>query len=128
MMIDIDYFKEVNDKYGHVVGDQVIQSVSYIISNNLRAEDMIARYGGEEFIAVIYDINQESIMYLAERLKMAVAEYNFIVHGTDKVFKRTISIGLTQYHANEQLSELLTRADKALYDAKHSGRDKVVIV
>lgn len=127
MMMDIDYFKEVNDKYGHIAGDQVIRSVSYIISRGLRAEDTLARYGGEEFIAIVYDISLESVTSLAERLKNSIAEYNFVMQDTDTILKRTISIGITNYSPGEDVSEFLDRADKALYEAKHCGRDKVVV-
>ena len=128
MMIDVDYFKEVNDTYGHVFGDHVIKVVSSIIVENVRAEDTIARYGGEEFATIIYDISEESVLNIADRVKVAVAEHAFALPDTDAILAKTISIGLTQYHKNEDSSEFLTRADKALYRAKHGGRNQVVVI
>ena len=128
MMIDVDYFKDVNDSYGHAAGDQLIKDVSNLISMNMRAEDTIARYGGEEFVVIIYDILELEVIKIAERLKHAVEEYAFKVPGSSEVITKTISIGLTRYHVGEIISEFLSRSDKALYKAKHGGRNKVVVL
>jgi len=128
MMIDLDYFKDVNDTYGHMVGDQVIKIVSSIIVSNLRVEDTIARYGGEEFVVIVYDISEAQILKIADRLKQAVAEYSFELPDTDKILKKTISIGLTEYHASESSLEFLARSDQALYRAKNAGRNQVIYV
>ena len=128
MMIDLDHFKDVNDKYGHLVGDQVIKVVSSIIASNVRVEDTIARYGGEEFVVIIYDISEDHILNIADRLKSAVAEYPFKLPDTEKTLTQTISMGLTEYHIGEPCLSFLERADKALYKAKHAGRNQVVVI
>ena len=125
MMIDVDYFKAANDECGHSVGDQVLMDISSIIMDNLRAEDTVARYGGDEFVAIIYDTSKENVTNIGERLKKAVEEYEFTFPDLGKVLKKTISIGLSSYHAGENVTEFLSRADKALYEAKHSGRNKM---
>ena len=128
MMIDVDYFKDVNDKYGHLVGDQVIKVVSSIIVSNMRAEDTIARYGGEEFVVIIYDISEEDVLNIADRLKNAVAEYPFALPNTDKTLTKTVSVGLTKYQQGEDVLEFLDRSDKAMYAAKNAGRNQVVVM
>ena len=128
MMIDLDHFKDVNDKYGHLVGDQVIKVVSSIIASNVRVEDTIARYGGEEFVVIIYDISEDHILNIADRLKSAVAEYPFKLPDTENTLTQTISMGLTEYHIGEPCLSFLERADKALYKAKHAGRNQVVVI
>lgn len=128
MMIDVDYFKDVNDKYGHIFGDHVIKVISSLISSNVRVEDTIARYGGEEFVVIVYDITENDILKIADRLKCVVAEYLFEIPGTKEILTKTISIGLTEYHAGESFLSFLERSDKALYQAKHSGRNQVVVI
>jgi len=128
MMIDVDYFKDVNDKYGHAAGDQIIRDVSSVISANTRAEDTVARYGGEEFVVILYDILEVDVLNVAERLKIAVGEHDFVVPDSAEVITKTISIGLTQYHSGEEVSGFLARSDKALYKAKHGGRNQVVVI
>ena len=128
MMIDLDYFKDVNDTYGHMVGDHVIKVVSSIIVSNIRVEDTIARYGGEEFVVIVYDISEAQILNIADRLKIAVAEYPFELPDTEKTLTKTISIGLTEYHSGEPYLSFLARSDQALYQAKHAGRNQVVVI
>lgn len=125
MMIDVDYFKKVNDECGHVAGDRVLKDISTIIVDNLRAEDTVARYGGEEFVAIIYDISEENIANIAQRLKGAVEEYDFMLPDSGQILKKTISIGLSSYHVGEKPADFLSRADEALYKAKHDGRNKI---
>lgn len=126
MMMDIDYFKKVNDTYGHPMGDQVLKEVAKIISGNIRAGvDLMARYGGEEFVCMLADTDQAKASETAERIRLSVAEK---VHESGGVkFQVTLSIGGAMYPADSRHGrEVLEKADKALYHAKESGRNRLV--
>lgn len=125
-MIDIDYFKKVNDKYGHDIGDVVLKQLSNNLKCQLRATDCIARYGGEEIIVMLIDSMPESAIEIAERMRHTVSEMTFKADG--EVFKITISIGLASMEETvEELEVLIKQADIALYSAKTQGRNRVVV-
>lgn len=121
--IDIDYFKKVNDTYGHIVGDHVLQTVSARLLHNLRSIDIVARYGGEEFVVILPDCTKENAIEAIERIRETVAAQPVCVN--DLEIPITFSAGLAA--SNEFTAEqLLKRADDALYEAKQSGRNKVI--
>lgn len=125
-MIDIDYFKQVNDTYGHSAGDYVLKEVAYLISQTFRKTDMVFRYGGEEFAVIITETPLSKAVVPLERLRKTVEENNFTYNG--QKIDITISIGASE--VNEQTNtvhQLFELADKALYKAKESGRNRVVI-
>lgn len=126
MMIDIDYFKDINDVYGHLAGDQTIKDVANIISSNIRVEDTVARYGGEEFAVIIYDISEDNVNNIAMRLCDAVEKHSFVVPDSDNILSKTISIGLAKYSESYSLKQFISKADTALYEAKNGGRNKLV--
>ncbi len=119
--MDIDFFKNINDTYGHDIGDAVLKKLAFIIQEVLRVSDYSFRWGGEEFLIVCPNTTINDVKILAERLRESVAQNNFSI-GT----KVTVSIGITQYHDNELVDEMIKRADEALYQAKESGRNRVV--
>jgi diguanylate cyclase (GGDEF)-like protein len=121
LMLDIDFFKKINDTHGHLVGDQILNALCKRISALLRVSDEITRWGGEEFAVILPTASSKSALALAERMRADVAQNPF---GDIKV---TISIGAAEYHRGESLEELLHRADQALYAAKQGGRNKVVL-
>ncbi|MGX5174628.1 GGDEF domain-containing protein [Aliikangiella sp. IMCC44653] len=121
-LLDLDYFKMVNDRYGHKAGDDVLVEVVEIINNRIRVTDALYRFGGEEFIIVPLPIEITQAINLAEELRQLVANTNF-----KNRIKLTISIGLAQYNPRESASDWLSRADKALYQAKETGRNKCCI-
>lgn len=123
-MIDLDHFKEVNDHYGHVVGDQVLRKLVRFIQGSVRAPDKLGRYGGEEFILLMPNTTLENGTELIDRLRREVAERDWsqIAPG----LKIHVSAGVADIRNNDSLLELLTRADSALYLAKQSGRNRVV--
>lgn len=124
LMIDIDYFKQVNDTYGHAVGDQVLVMVTRHCSQLLRPTDMMARIGGEEFAVVLSETNLEQACALAERLRVETAQQQVLFEGRN-VFV-TISIGVAQLRADDSTFDaVLRRADDALYQAKREGRNRV---
>jgi diguanylate cyclase (GGDEF)-like protein len=120
ILIDIDYFKAVNDQHGHVVGDLVLQEIASIVCSTIRDMDVAARWGGEEFIVLCPDSNLDDAIKLAGRLKDAVGQFEFNTIG-----HLTCSFGVAQHHAKESFVEWFERADKALYKAKNTGRNTI---
>lgn len=132
MMIDVDYFKKVNDTYGHAAGDCVLKSVSEIIKNEIRDYDIACRYGGEEFFIILPQTNLKEASLVAQRLrkvieesKMNVREAN--IHGI-RYLKITVSIGVCAFDSSMTPETFAQCADKALYEAKESGRNRVIVV
>lgn len=132
IMLDIDYFKKVNDTWGHSAGDCVLKSVSKIIVQELREYDIASRYGGEEFCILLPDTKIREAVFVAQRLRKAV-ESSDVSISEDQVFgadtlKVTISIGVSEFDEGMDMPEKLHQcADIALYEAKHRGRNRVVV-
>jgi two-component system cell cycle response regulator len=127
LIMDIDYFKQVNDTHGHDVGDEVLREFAQRISANVRGIDLACRYGGEEFVVVMPDTDMTFAHMVAERLRQAVADAPFRIGVEPGRLPVTISIGVTTSEGpNDTAEALLKRADKALYRAKRDGRNRVV--
>ena len=123
VMFDIDYFKNVNDKYGHQAGDMVLRNISKILRDTIRNTDLAGRYGGEEFGVILINTPIESAYYFTERLRKAV-EKSVTTHNNCDI-KVTISLGVTDFHEMQNSYEMLIReADEALYYAKGQGRNQ----
>ena len=125
MMLDLDYFKKINDQYGHPVGDVVLKEVSKVINNSIRDSDVAARYGGEEFTVVLTETELKGAAMVAERIRKAVENLKIAASGLN--FDVTISIGVTCYRPltdKKDKSEIISEADKALYKSKTEGRNK----
>lgn len=130
LMIDIDYFKQYNDIYGHVKGDYALKSVARILRNGAsRPLDFVARYGGEEFVVLLLDATPDEGQRVAEKLRLSVENANIAHDGSDKN-QLTISVGVSHVNAshkeNTQVTDFIQDADQCLYLAKHDGRNKVV--
>lgn len=124
MMLDVDHFKPINDRFGHAVGDAVLQAIVRRALDSLRASDQIGRLGGEEFAALLPETNLAAAAIVADRLRQHLAERPLIVSG--KAVPCTISIGVAEMREGDvSIDELLHRADEALYKAKESGRNRV---
>lgn len=124
-MVDIDHFKQVNDTYGHLAGDQVLREVAGTLKAELRQCDVVLRYGGEEFMIIMPDTNKEQALHPLERLGKKLA--NVEIPLKESKVKVSVSIGVTStYSGGEDLMETINRADRALYDAKRNGRNQVV--
>ena len=123
MMLDIDFFKKVNDTYGHLAGDYVLKEVANIIKSTIRSSDVCGRFGGEEFIVILPDTKLNGAMKLAERIRNNIQNHKFIFQNQE--IPVTISIGITSASKNDSLFSLIERADNALYEAKENGRDQV---
>ena len=120
IMLDIDFFKKINDDFGHDVGDEVLKEYTSFISNKLRETDSFCRIGGEEFVIILPYVDAENAYEIANKFKMEIKEY-------EKIVPITMSFGVTEYIRGEDVEFIFKRVDSALYEAKNSGRDKVVL-
>ncbi len=123
--IDLDFFKLVNDTYGHLVGDDVLLSVTKKVSRAVREYDHVGRCGGEEFLVVLPNCTVEAALEVAERVRQHVADEPIVIATTQ--LRITVSIGLSQWHSDQELPDLLRQADLALYRAKQNGRNRVEV-
>jgi diguanylate cyclase (GGDEF)-like protein len=119
LLLDVDHFKKINDTKGHLEGDRILKGLADVLKSKMRPSDLLARWGGEEFVVVLPDTKLDSAKDFAERLRTHV-EQNTIV-GVNV----SVSIGITQLTATDNIDALLSRADKALYQAKSNGRNRI---
>ena len=125
LLLDVDHFKSINDRYGHTVGDLCLKEIIKRVRPILRESDFLARFGGEEFVALLPETERKGGMEVAEKLRESIEQTEFI-HRTEAVAV-TISIGVTQAGADDPDPEVLfDRVDQALYKAKRRGRNRVV--
>lgn len=121
LLFDLDLFKQINDQYGHAIGDQVLVEVVALVSKHTRVLDSLFRYGGEEFIIVPLKLKLTDAVVVAEKLRCLVEQHMFI-----NEISLTISVGVAEYVAGESAESWISRADTALYRAKNSGRNQVI--
>lgn len=127
LMIDIDHFKQLNDTFGHHVGDQVLREIAAILMRDLREVDTVARYGGEEFVMILPETTEAGAVYVAQRLRRAVEQAQFLSDSPQAVQHLTISIGIAVFDRDAHFKrDLIEFADAALYAAKHAGRNRVI--
>lgn len=124
VMADIDWFKQVNDALGHLAGDEVLKYVTQRIQATLRPVDVLGRYGGEEFLIILPETDLPTAAIIAERIRAHVAECP--IHTQHQDVTVTISLGVSEYHGELELSTLIEHADTAMYEAKKVGRNRVV--
>jgi diguanylate cyclase (GGDEF)-like protein len=124
-MIDVDHFKQVNDRHGHAIGDEVLRAVGTLLGARLRDGDCLARIGGEEFVIVLRQCDVSRGRRVAESVRHNVAASQIRTAAGEVPV--TVSLGIAQWAAGESFEGVIDRADRALYDAKHSGRDRVEI-
>ncbi len=122
-MLDIDLFKNVNDRHGHLAGDAVLRAVATMIDKTLRNTEFCGRYGGDEFLIVLTQTDIKGALIFAERVRINIENAPFPGLGPD--FKVTVSIGLSEYQIGEEVDKIISRADEALYLAKKGGRNRV---
>jgi diguanylate cyclase (GGDEF)-like protein/PAS domain S-box-containing protein len=126
-MLDIDHFKAVNDDLGHAAGDTVLCGVARIVADTVRGSDVVARIGGEEFALLFPETTLRAARATAERIRRAVRGQSFTSQGLPADRAITLSVGLAQQRSGETLGDVMQRADEALYTAKATGRDRVVV-
>ena len=128
LMVDIDHFKQLNDRYGHHIGDQVLRDVAATLMKDMREIDTVARYGGEEFVLILPESNENGALQVAQRVRRAVEQARFFAGAPNAPEKLTISIGIAVFGEDARSKgDVVTAADAALYEAKHSGRNSVVL-
>ena len=125
-MLDVDHFKQINDGYGHEAGDLVLQQLAILFGNHSRGGDYVFRLGGEEFLVVLVDINANSALGVAEKLRRQIEQERFQLPG-NQTLQLSVSIGLALHDGHPDYQHTLRRADEALYAAKHGGRNRVVV-
>lgn len=123
IMYDIDYFKHVNDRFGHDIGDTVLQTITEVVKRHIRIVDVVARWGGEEFMLLMPQSDLAAAKSAAEKLRQTIADHTF-----DKVNKITVSFGVAEFTLHDDFNSLLKRVDDALYLAKERGRNRVEIL
>jgi diguanylate cyclase (GGDEF)-like protein len=123
MLLDLDHFKQLNDTHGHLAGDHVLRGFAQSLQSNLRQSDIICRWGGEEFILLLKDTGSSTARQLGEKIRQQTEEQVFPFNGVN--LRVTTSIGITELHGDDSLDRLIARADRALYRAKQSGRNRV---
>lgn len=125
-MIDIDHFKKINDEYGHLIGDDVLVSVGNLIELTVGDLGHISRWGGEEFLVIFSQAEYNDVEQCLQKLVQVIRDERFS-NGDAYTIHTTISVGVSHYQPEDSIDSLITRADNALYKAKNSGRDRVVI-
>lgn len=125
MMIDSDNFKTINDEYGHIAGDKVLYFLAQSMKSMIRSGDRVYRYGGEEFVIVLNRCEKEQAFAIADKIRSKIEHSHLIYSG--KTIHVTVSIGATIHHAGDHYDSLMTRADEALYRAKHEGKNRAII-
>ena len=127
IMLDIDYFKQINDNYGHFMGDFILQEVSKVFKSQIRDEDTLFRIGGEEFTIILPHTNMDKSILIADKIRVMIE--NKVFRSSGKEISITVSLGVsTLKKSDKQFEDILLRADKSLYDAKNNGRNKVSYV
>lgn len=124
IMLDVDNFKNINDEYGHDVGDLVLKKLAQVIEENVRSSDIAARFGGEEFVIALPKTSGEEALLVAERIRQGFKRARININGLE--VSTTLSAGVSTFTGSEDIDTLIKEADKALYQAKRTGRDKVV--
>ena len=123
LMFDIDFFKRINDHYGHLAGDFVLRDLAQVVQSRIRRDEVFARYGGEEFFIVLPETSLEGAAALAETLRSKVAEHKYVFQG--EAIAVTVSIGCAVVKEEDTAQDLIQRADEKMYEAKRGGRNKV---
>jgi len=127
LFLDIDHFHDINTRYGHDGGDAALRLIAQTIKSRLRGIDVVGRYGGEEIVVGLVGADRTDSQNIAEQLRETVAATDIVALSTGKTFRLTVSIGVAVLEAGLSLDQLLKNADKALYKAKHTGRNRVVM-
>lgn len=128
LMVDIDHFKKINDRYGHLLGDKVLRLVATTLRQSIKGRDTAARYGGEEFSVLLPDTPLQGAKTLAEQIRIAIATGRILrMDNRQPIGQITVSIGLSTHHPGETPAQLLHRADEALYQSKNAGRNRVTV-
>ena len=127
LMLDIDHFKKFNDAYGHLQGDLIIKEIAHVLRSSVRSIDFTARYGGEEFAIILPEVNVQGAAVVAERIRQSIEKHAFA--GEEGPLHVTVSIGVAEFKAERMrtASQFIAEADKALYQSKDQGRNRITV-
>jgi diguanylate cyclase len=126
LLLDIDHFKTFNDLHGHIMGDKLLRLVSQLLTRQIKGRDTAARYGGEEFAVILMQADLPAALKVAEQIRAMLSKAPLLNRATAQTLGIiTCSIGVAEYRPGEQLTDLIDRADRALYEAKRTGRNRV---
>ncbi|MEE4379379.1 MAG: GGDEF domain-containing protein [Candidatus Competibacteraceae bacterium] len=125
IIIDVDHFKRFNDQYGHLAGDKVLRRVAHSLRECVRPRDIVIRFGGEEFVVLLPDTILETAVFIAERIGKRIRHTQMNFDSASEPVSITVSSGVARMLPSDSLNDIVTRADSALYEAKHNGRDQV---
>jgi diguanylate cyclase len=125
ILIDIDHFKQINDEHGHLIGDETLRFIAEMLMNTIRSNDFVFRYGGEEFLIILTERGQDEAVACAERIRTTVKQ-SVVTTSTGSKLRLTISAGVTTFKGETKINTLITQADRALYEAKIAGRNRIV--
>ncbi|UCF31724.1 MAG: sensor domain-containing diguanylate cyclase [bacterium] len=125
LFMDLDHFKDINDKYGHDVGDRVLQTTAATLKGAVRPHDLLCRWGGEEFVAAVTTVDRRILTVIAQRFRSLIEQSSVMV--ADKTVRFTISIGATLAHSDESMADVVRRSDELMYQSKEAGRNRVTI-
>ena len=126
LIVDVDYFKRYNDTNGHIAGNMALKRIAELLLAESRNKDVVVRFGGEEFCILLFDIEKIGALGVAERMRFKIEKENFIKESKEASGQLTISIGISIFNGENNLEELVDKADKALYEAKNSGRNRII--
>ena len=122
MLLDLDHFKKINDTYGHLIGDEILKNIAKILKESIRNVDHLGRFGGEEFVIILPNTSLENAVIVAERIRGVIANFKHNIE--DHIIQITVSIGIASYSRQDNdINQIIERADQALYKAKSSGRN-----
>jgi len=124
-MLDIDYFKDINDTHGHLAGDQILIELVRSTKRIMRANDIIARFGGEEFVILLPDTETKGALAFAEKIQAEISTLSISAKNGERI-PFTISIGISEYKKDNDIDAMLQQADVAMYKAKTAGRNRIV--
>ncbi len=124
-MLDIDHFKTLNDTYGHVIGDHILQQMAQLMAAEVRVEESVARYGGEEFVFMFPEAESAEVKRVCERIRTQVEEYDFVCDG--ERHQLTVSLGASSMRPGQTVKDLIRAADEQLYRAKQEGRNRTYV-
>ena len=125
LMMDIDYFKQINDRYGHLTGDEVLRELAKRLSKSIRSYDSVGRYGGEEFLVVLPNVAGTSSSHIAERIKMKATGIPMSTNEGNMSVTLSVGVAVTEWTGGYNADDLIQLADQALYRAKENGRDRI---
>lgn len=125
LFIDVDNFKDINDRYGHIVGDEALKMVANSLQHNVRSTDHVGRWGGEEFLVLLYDITKEHLAKMSDKLRMLIA--SSYLNTVEPPLHVTISLGATLVRPDDTVAGLIARADSLLYKSKSAGRNRCTV-